>query len=147
VCLAQTLRHTRSAIKPAQVFACVTLSHPGPKPSWVSQSVFQPLIQAHASPLYAACTQEEVNQIFAAAKAAQKAWARTALCKRAEALHRVAALMREHAQPIADCLVKEIAKPSKDALTEVISTQRDTLHSILTCLFSQSLECCSSSWP
>eukprot|EP00983_Pelagomonas_calceolata_P097190 1158216-Pelagomonas_calceolata.AAC.1 len=41
------------------------------------------------------------------------------LQQRAEALHRVAQLMREHAQPIADCMVKEIAKPSKDALTEV----------------------------
>jgi len=68
---------------------------------------------------HTACTQDEVNQIFAAAQGAQKAWARTPLFQRAEALHRVAALMREHAQPIADCLVREIAKPSKDALTEV----------------------------
>eukprot|EP00200_Dunaliella_tertiolecta_P001793 CAMPEP_0202348316 /NCGR_PEP_ID=MMETSP1126-20121109/6298_1 /ASSEMBLY_ACC=CAM_ASM_000457 /TAXON_ID=3047 /ORGANISM="Dunaliella tertiolecta, Strain CCMP1320" /LENGTH=498 /DNA_ID=CAMNT_0048939985 /DNA_START=73 /DNA_END=1569 /DNA_ORIENTATION=- len=67
-----------------------------------------------------ACTQDEVNQVFGAATKAQKAWARTPLCKRAEALHRVAQLMREHAQPIADCMVKEIAKPSKDALTEVV---------------------------
>ncbi|KAG2430500.1 hypothetical protein HXX76_010023 [Chlamydomonas incerta] len=58
--------------------------------------------------------------MFESAKVAQKAWARTPLYKRAEVLHKVAALMREHAQPIADCLVKEVAKPAKDSLTEVI---------------------------
>eukprot|EP00882_Tetradesmus_deserticola_P023695 GHRQ01025801.1.p1 GENE.GHRQ01025801.1~~GHRQ01025801.1.p1 ORF type:complete len:362 (+),score=169.96 GHRQ01025801.1:936-2021(+) len=67
-----------------------------------------------------ACTQEEVNNVFAAAKAAQLSWARTPLWKRAEYLHKVAVLMRQNAQPMADCLVKEIAKPAKDALTEVI---------------------------
>lgn len=67
-----------------------------------------------------ACTQEEVNKIFAAAKAAQQSWAKTPLWKRAEYLHKVAAVMREQAQPMADCLVKEIAKPAKDSLTEVI---------------------------
>lgn len=41
------------------------------------------------------------------------------MCKRAELLHKVAALMRENAQPIADCLVKEVAKPAKESLTEV----------------------------
>ncbi|KIZ02087.1 glyceraldehyde 3-phosphate dehydrogenase, nonphosphorylating [Monoraphidium neglectum] len=63
---------------------------------------------------------QEVDSAFAAAKEAQKAWAKTPLCERAEVLHRVAAVMREHAQPIADCLVKEIAKPRKDSLSEVI---------------------------
>ncbi|KAF6262530.1 aldehyde dehydrogenase domain-containing protein [Scenedesmus sp. NREL 46B-D3] len=67
-----------------------------------------------------ACTQEEVNNVFAAAKAAQLSWAKTPLWKRAEYLHKVAVLMRQNAQPMADCLVKEIAKPAKDALTEVI---------------------------
>jgi glyceraldehyde-3-phosphate dehydrogenase (NADP+) len=61
-----------------------------------------------------------VDAAFSAAKAAQKQWARTPLNQRAEALHRVAALLREHGQPIADVLVKEIAKPVKDAFTEVI---------------------------
>jgi glyceraldehyde-3-phosphate dehydrogenase (NADP+) len=64
-----------------------------------------------------ACTQEEVNNVFAAAKAAQLSWAKTPLWKRAEYLHKVAVLMRQNAQPMADCLVKEIAKPAKDALT------------------------------
>jgi glyceraldehyde-3-phosphate dehydrogenase (NADP+) len=67
-----------------------------------------------------ACTQGEVDAAFAAAKAAQRGWARTPLWKRAALLHQAAALMREHAQPMADCLVKEIAKPAKDALTEVV---------------------------
>lgn len=69
---------------------------------------------------HAACTQDEVNEIFESSKAAQKTWARTPLYKRAEALHKVAELMRQNAQPIADCLVKEIAKPKKDSYTEVI---------------------------
>lgn len=67
-----------------------------------------------------ACTQEEVNEMFVRAKDAQKQWARTPLWKRAEVLHKVAEVMRNNAQPIADCLVKEIAKSSKDSLTEVI---------------------------
>ena len=67
----------------------------------------------------AACTQEEVNEVFSVAKEAQKIWAKTPLFKRAEILHKVATLLRENAQPVADCLVKEIAKPAKESLTEV----------------------------
>ncbi len=58
--------------------------------------------------------------MFASSKAAQKQWAKTPLWKRAELLHKAAALMREHAQPMADCLVKEVAKPKKDSYTEVV---------------------------
>lgn len=68
----------------------------------------------------AACTQDEVNAVFDAAKKAQRSWARTPLWKRAELLHKVDALLKENAQPIADALVKEIAKPAKDAKTEVV---------------------------
>ncbi|TVU05705.1 hypothetical protein EJB05_48882 [Eragrostis curvula] len=67
-----------------------------------------------------ACTQEEVNKVMEAAKVAQKAWARTPLWKRAELLHKAAAILKEHKAPIAECLVKEIAKPAKDAVTEVV---------------------------
>ena len=68
---------------------------------------------------FAACTQEEVNKVMDSAKAAQKAWAKTPLWKRAELLHKAAAILKEHKAPIAECLVKEIAKPAKDAVTEV----------------------------
>ena len=68
-----------------------------------------------------ACTQEEVNKVMDAAKVAQKAWARTPLWKRAELLHKAAAILKEHKAPIAECLVKEIAKPAKDAVSEVTS--------------------------
>nr|CAD1825649.1 unnamed protein product [Ananas comosus var. bracteatus] len=67
-----------------------------------------------------ACTQEEVNKVMEVAKAAQKAWARTPLWKRAELLHKAAAILKEHRAPIAECLVKEIAKPAKDAVSEVV---------------------------
>lgn len=67
-----------------------------------------------------ACTRDEVDAVFKAAKAAQQSWAKTPLWKRAEHLHKVAAIMRQVAQPMADCLVKEIAKPAKDSVTEVV---------------------------
>lgn len=54
------------------------------------------------------------------AKSAQKLWAKTPLWKRAELLHKAAAILKEHKAPIAECLVKEIAKPAKDAVTEVL---------------------------
>lgn len=53
------------------------------------------------------------------AKVAQRAWAKTPLWKRAELLHKAAAILKEHKAPIGDCLVKEIAKPAKDSVTEV----------------------------
>eukprot|EP00879_Flechtneria_rotunda_P003597 GHRR01003832.1.p1 GENE.GHRR01003832.1~~GHRR01003832.1.p1 ORF type:complete len:542 (+),score=137.43 GHRR01003832.1:136-1626(+) len=80
----------------------------------VNPTTLQPEFQVQA------CTQDEVNTVFAAAKAAQPTWAKTPLWKRAECLHKVAALMRQHAQPMADCLIKEIAKPAKDSLTEIM---------------------------
>jgi glyceraldehyde-3-phosphate dehydrogenase (NADP+) len=67
-----------------------------------------------------ACTQAEVNEMFEVSKSSQKQWAHTPLWKRAELLKKAAALLREHAKPIAGCLVTEIAKPSKDSMTEVI---------------------------
>ncbi|KAJ8450429.1 hypothetical protein Cgig2_002114 [Carnegiea gigantea] len=67
-----------------------------------------------------ACTQEEVNKVMELAKVAQKSWAKTPLWKRAELLHKAAAILKEHKHPIAECLVKEIAKPAKDAVSEVV---------------------------
>ncbi|KAK9785957.1 hypothetical protein WJX73_004652 [Symbiochloris irregularis] len=67
-----------------------------------------------------ACRKEDVDAAFEAAKKAHKSWAKTPLWKRAELLHKVDAIMKENAQPMADVMVKEIAKPAKDALTEVV---------------------------
>eukprot|EP00245_Coleochaete_scutata_P006407 TRINITY_DN20832_c0_g1_i1.p1 TRINITY_DN20832_c0_g1~~TRINITY_DN20832_c0_g1_i1.p1 ORF type:complete len:497 (-),score=133.70 TRINITY_DN20832_c0_g1_i1:562-2052(-) len=67
-----------------------------------------------------ACTQEEVNAAMESAKIAQKAWAKTPLWKRAELLHKAAAILKEHKAPIAEALVKEVAKPAKDSITEVV---------------------------
>ncbi|KAJ6435652.1 hypothetical protein OIU84_000787 [Salix udensis] len=67
-----------------------------------------------------ACTQEEVNNVMELAKSAQKTWAKTPLWKRAELLHKAAAILKEHKAPIAECLIKEIAKPAKDSVTEVV---------------------------
>lgn len=68
-----------------------------------------------------ACTQEEVNNVMELAKSAQKTWAKTPLWKRAELLHKAAAILKEHKAPIAECLIKEIAKPAKDSVTEVFN--------------------------
>jgi acyl-CoA reductase-like NAD-dependent aldehyde dehydrogenase len=57
--------------------------------------------------------------VIESAKTAQKLWAKTPLWKRAELLHKAAAILKEHKVPVAQCLVKEIAKPAKDAVTEV----------------------------
>ncbi|KAG6599348.1 NADP-dependent glyceraldehyde-3-phosphate dehydrogenase, partial [Cucurbita argyrosperma subsp. sororia] len=67
-----------------------------------------------------ACNQEEVNKVMEIAKSAQESWAKTPLWRRAEVLHKAAAILKEHKAPIAECLVKEIAMPAKDAVTEVV---------------------------
>lgn len=69
-----------------------------------------------------ACSQEEVNKVIDSAKTAPKSWAKTPLWKRAELLHKAAAILKEHKTPISECLVKEIAKPAKDAVIEVCRT-------------------------
>lgn len=61
-------------------------------------------------PTHTACTQAEVNAMFDSAKAAQKEWARTPLWQRAQLLKAAAALMREHAQPMANCLIREVGR-------------------------------------
>lgn len=67
-----------------------------------------------------ACTQAEADEMFAAATAAQKGWAKTPLWKRAELLHKAADLLQANKEPIVSALVKEVAKPQKDATTEVV---------------------------
>lgn len=89
--------------------------------SW-SLSSLVPLHKLIGCKNLTACTQEEVNKIIETAKLAQKSWAKTPLWKRAELLHKAAAILKEQKAPIAECLVKEIAKPAKDAVTEVSTT-------------------------
>ncbi|GAY44325.1 hypothetical protein CUMW_081300 [Citrus unshiu] len=79
-----------------------------------------PLVKLIGCKNLTACTQEEVNKVVETAKLAQKSWAKTPLWKRAELLHKAAAILKEQKAPIAECLVKEIAKPAKDAVTEVV---------------------------
>lgn len=68
----------------------------------------------------AACSQDEVNAVFDAAKGVQRSWAKTPLWKRAEFLHKVDAIMKDNVGPMANALVKEVAKAAKDAKTEVV---------------------------
>ncbi|MCO5555556.1 hypothetical protein L7F22_009101 [Adiantum nelumboides] len=67
-----------------------------------------------------ACTKGEMDHMFEAAKEAQRAWARVPLWLRAELLHKVAAVLKQNKDAIAECLVKEVAKPAKDSMTEVL---------------------------
>lgn len=97
-----------------------------------------PLVKLIGCKNLTACTQEEVNKVVETAKLAQKSWAKTPLWKRAELLHKAAAILKEQKAPIAECLVKEIAKPAKDAVTEVNTTNNFCFKS-----FSlQGLLCC-----
>ncbi len=74
---------------------------------------------SHVPPPCTACTTKEVDQAFETSKVAQKHWARVPLCKRADYIKKVAALLRENYQPIADVLMAEVAKGKNDSKTEV----------------------------
>ena len=60
-----------------------------------------------------------MERVLEGAKPAQRIWARVPLWKRAETLHKVANLLREHKDAMAECLIKEVAKPAKDSVAEV----------------------------
>lgn len=62
-----------------------------------------------------ACTQAEVDTMFESAKAAQKAWSRVPLYKRAEYLHAVAKIMRENAKPMVRTLYMHIVTHCDDS--------------------------------
>ena len=68
---------------------------------------------------FQACTTQEVDEVFTAAKNAQRGWAKTPLHARAKLLHEAARLMRAHAEPMALALTNEVAKGAKDARVEV----------------------------
>ena len=67
-----------------------------------------------------ACTQGEVDEVFTCAREAFTSWARTPLWKRAELLHKAAAVLRERCASIGDTLMREIAKGKKDSVTEIV---------------------------
>mmetsp|Transcript_33965 Transcript_33965/g.80129 ORF Transcript_33965/g.80129 Transcript_33965/m.80129 type:complete len:530 (-) Transcript_33965:202-1791(-) len=69
-----------------------------------------------------AATQEEIDEAFDAAKAAQKLWAKTPLWKRAELLKKAAEVMRTQVGDIAKVIQDEVAKPHKAAVSEVLRT-------------------------
>ncbi|UFU15663.1 aldehyde dehydrogenase family protein [Curtobacterium sp. C1] len=61
-------------------------------------------------------TPDEVRDAVARARAAAPGWARTAPAERGAALHRAAAVLREHAQELADLNTRETGKVPGDAL-------------------------------
>lgn len=67
-------------------------------------------------------TTEEVDEVMASAKAAQKTWKETPLIERAKVLNQAAFLLREHKEEIAKVLVREIAKDIKSSIAEVERT-------------------------
>src|SRR5687768_12054597 len=60
----------------------------------------------------------DVQSAVECAKKAQPAWAATTVVKRGEILRRIAMLMREHRNAIADLVTRETGKSRKDALGE-----------------------------
>lgn len=69
-----------------------------------------------------ACTRDEIDAAYQAAHDAQKSWAFTPLWKRAEYLHKAAAVLRANADEIATAIVREVAKGRKSAKSEVVRT-------------------------
>jgi betaine-aldehyde dehydrogenase len=65
------------------------------------------------------CTEDEVNQVIAAANVAQKKWAAQNGLTRAELMHEVAAKMREMTPILAEMLTREMGKPYKESVDEV----------------------------
>ncbi|EKX47697.1 hypothetical protein GUITHDRAFT_137442 [Guillardia theta CCMP2712] len=93
------------------------------KPS-SSGKTLQVLCPVNDSAVYEvqACTKEEIDEAFEAAKNAQKLWSKTPLWKRAELLKKAAAVLRENAAAIAEVMMYEVAKPLKAAISEVMRT-------------------------
>ena len=69
-----------------------------------------------------ALSPEDVDIIMASAKQSQKYWKQTTIADRAAILYKVADLLLERQEKIADMLVMEIAKDKKSAISEVTRT-------------------------
>ncbi|MGT2829516.1 NADP-dependent glyceraldehyde-3-phosphate dehydrogenase [Streptococcus hillyeri] len=69
-----------------------------------------------------AMSQEEVDFVYASAKAAQPAWRALSYAERAAYLHKVADILERDAEKIGEVLSKEVAKGIKAAISEVVRT-------------------------
>ncbi|MFN3722213.1 MAG: aldehyde dehydrogenase [Paracoccaceae bacterium] len=61
----------------------------------------------------------QANQALESARAAQPAWGRMSPLQRGQVMHRIAALIREHAEPLAQLVVTEQGKPITEARGEI----------------------------
>lgn len=70
---------------------------------------------------YAYATRLDVDEAIAAAAAAFRTWRKTSVLARSTLLRRVAALMRERGDAIADQISRELGKPHGEAQKEVVT--------------------------
>jgi glyceraldehyde-3-phosphate dehydrogenase (NADP+) len=70
---------------------------------------------------------DEIDEVFAAAKAARSKWSARPLGERADLLHRFANLLAENSAEIGETLMMEVAKSRKDARDEVVRSA-DYIH-------------------
>ena len=69
-----------------------------------------------------AMSQAEVDEVYAAAKAALPAWRELSYAERAAYLHKAADILERDAEKIGQVLSKEISKGLKSAIGEVVRT-------------------------
>lgn len=69
-----------------------------------------------------AMTQAEVDEVIAAAKAAQKEWKNKPTNERAEVLYKAAELLEENVEELANVMMMEIAKDKKSCKSEILRT-------------------------
>lgn len=65
---------------------------------------------------------DDVNDIIENAKEAQKTWKKVPINERAHLLHKVADLINEHKDALADLMIREVAKDRKGAYSEIERT-------------------------
>ena len=65
---------------------------------------------------------DDVNDIIENAKEAQKTWKKVPINERAQLLHKVADLINEHKDVLADLMIREVAKDRKGAYSEIERT-------------------------
>ena len=92
---------------------------------WKSSSkdiaIYSPINQEYLGSV-PAMSQEEVDQVMQAARAALPAWRALAPVERAAYLHQVAAILERDQEKIGTILAKEVAKGIKAAISEVVRT-------------------------